>query len=127
MGVRLVQGSQKHRRRGQARPVLRQARPSSTEPFRTRQPPVCVAHQLHRGRDQHHADRGGVDEDCGGQTESHHLDYRVVAEHGAEEHRPVIEGRPATADPRMAMTTVPAAKITAFPAVATVAHTERSS
>ena len=30
-----------------------------------RQPPVAVAEQFHRGRDQHHPDDGGVDEDGG--------------------------------------------------------------
>jgi len=42
-------------------------------------PPVGVADQLHRSRNQHNANDRGVDEDGGSKPEAEHLGHRVIA------------------------------------------------
>ena len=59
-------------------------RQDAIEPLRD--PPVAVAEQLHRRRDEQHADHGGVDEHGDGQAEAEQLQLPVVAEHEGQEH-----------------------------------------
>ncbi len=57
-----------------------------------RDPPVVVAQQLHRCRDENDTDDGGIDEDRGRQAETEHLDERIVAEDETAEHRDHDQG-----------------------------------
>ena len=47
----------------------------------TREPPVAVAEQFHRGRHQHHANQRRIDEDGDRHAEAEHLQFAAVAHH----------------------------------------------